>query len=169
MKGESELGFNSIDAKTCVEQLKRYSRNNRLSSNALKLAATESGLNIAGYDRPKTIKGKMYSKLIDGTSFAVKELVLIAIMLGKGSYADKARMLFEEWDEQCTGILTNTQITSLIKIYSGVAINTMVDLGFGDTDEGFATKESVVEYKTRLLTNLENGVGRLEVVLKLRS
>jgi Ca2+-binding EF-hand superfamily protein len=160
-KGEALLGFQNINTRTLIEQIKKYQHNDKLNKNAFLLAATNSKLDITGLEDKTTAKGKFYDALGTAFVFPTQPLVLAAILLGRASLQDKAKFLFEEWDADCSGKIQKPELSMLLKAYVGVAINNLVDLGVGDQAAEYVSAEKAVEYKKKLVEQLDEGITKL--------
>ena len=164
-KGEDMIGWGNVNTKELIQYFKLYSHSEILNANAFKQAAKCAKLNIEGFDKDDNPKGKFYGSISVGEEedirFAEQPLVLLAILLGKGSTKEKATRLFEEFDQDVSGKLGRLEIITMFTALIGAGIAKLPELGVGNTDEGFTTKEKIDAYQVKIGKNLDTGVEKL--------
>jgi hypothetical protein len=61
-------------------------------------------------------------------------------MLGKGTIADKAELLFDEWDEDGSGYIERKEAMKFIKRYFNIVVNDVPHLGIGLPEDGLCAQ-----------------------------
>ncbi|OMJ87860.1 hypothetical protein SteCoe_10346 [Stentor coeruleus] len=122
MDFESLLGYSDLSPSHLDKIHRKYSYNGKISENqwkdicdTLKLAPSkiEASQHINNY----------YDKYRSGeNAFALNELLVLGILLSKGKPGEKAKLLFEVYDEKGLGELDLSQIHDLLSVMVKIAI-----------------------------------------------
>ena len=127
--GENCIGWGKVRAIDLVANLKMYSKQFVLNVNAFILACKNSKLKDPELGGKQYIRDRFFRALISlNTSkirldnpyepestqqqelFAETDLIVCAIVLGKGTPEEKARELFEHFDDDCDGYLGKPEV-----------------------------------------------------------
>lgn len=154
MDFETLLGYSALSPSHLDKIHRKYSYNGKISDNqwkdicyTLKLAPNkiEASQHINNY----------YDKYRTGeNSFALNELLVLGILLSKGRPGEKAKLLFEVFDENGSGVLELSQIHDLLSVMVKVAIelNPQVVVKDGVNNVG-------VQELTKYFEKLDKGKG----------
>ena len=89
--------------------------------------------------------------------YSLKKLLVLGILLSKGSSEEKARLLFEVQDEAGSGILTTEGLDDLIKLMLDISIEINTKIKIKD-DINQVTEEDIRRY----VAKLRRGVGKAQ-------
>jgi Ca2+-binding EF-hand superfamily protein len=110
---EIKLGFNKIDSDKIDEIFKRYSLSNKMSSSQFMTACRELKLsNEYGHlEHPVT---KFFNSFKRGKTFIQRKLSALGVLLGRGDYKEKAKVLFKIYDDSKDGKLDIMEVRNML-------------------------------------------------------
>ena len=70
-------------------------------------------------------------------------MVILAILLGKGSPQQKAKELFSHFDDICDGYLKKTELEAMFVDYAGFIACVLPIIAVGETKDGLLELETI--------------------------
>ena len=180
IENEKKLPFSSMSSKEIIRSLKAEVSDNTVSLPQLKRALHELKISpecVSNPDDPFYILLKQFKtpkKLYD-----LKEMSVLAILIGKGVPQEKADWLFKQYDEDASGMLSAAEIAGMMNDIITVACEKLPEISIGDapnllSDQQvkaylgpiMASKDAIiVKVQKQLLTEAE--ISQHEFTLKM--
>lgn len=156
---ESALGFEKLMARQVFMSLRAYSGGNAMNDAQLTQAAGQLGI-IAPLGGTESNLGAFYNTFKIEGGYSVSKLVTLGIMLSKGQPADKAKLYFDCFDMELTGMLPREKFIVLAETMVAIAIDSIPLL---TTDQGkfSISKDRINNYIFNLKKKRKTSVDRL--------
>lgn len=132
-----------------VRAFEHRSANGVLSSQQIKAAFGDCGLDFSCFGEPDNPMYKFYNDFKEDRSYSVKKLSLLAILISKGEAKDKARLLFDAYDEDGNKELAPEELRKAFEGAADVAIGILIDLGVGEHYDGMMEQSRLDTYKSK--------------------
>lgn len=126
---ESELGFGEIKANLADLVLRKYSYHDFINASQLQSSAETLGFVIGNSSSCNQIEA-FYARLKKDEGIPLNTLLIVGLFLSEGEPTEKAKLLFEIYDEKQHGELGLLQVTKFVNEMYEVAVNhfpTMID------------------------------------------
>lgn len=126
---EKGLGIHLVNAKVLVEKLRGFSNNGLVNRNQLEFLAQKYSIHINNYENQNKITDMFRSLTRVNTQMTdLNSLIMIMILLGKGSPKTKAKLMFEMFDLELQNRLSEDQINDLFRLIYWAAIEKLPEL-----------------------------------------
>ncbi|CAG9333654.1 unnamed protein product [Blepharisma stoltei] len=102
---EEGLGFQDINVHLIDSTFRKFSHMGRINQTQLKRISRQLRINIVDFGPHVKINEMFYNLRKEEGEYFLRDLLVIGIMLGKGSNADKASLLFQVFDETSEGVI----------------------------------------------------------------
>ena len=93
--------------------------------------------------------------------FSEEDLVICAVVLGKGSAKEKAKELFEHFDQECDGYLKKSEIDQMFINYACFVACILPIIATGKPEEDMLDIETIQWYQRGMARNLHNVIPKL--------
>ena len=169
VKGEKTIGWSQSQARVVISAFEHRAGKNNMSANQFKAALGEAELEYTWLDSPDDAKYLFFKQFKEnegkGRTFETRKVILLAILLTKGSAKDKSEYLFDLFDEDANLELSQKEITDCLTALFDIARDQLVDLGVGQPlgAEGTLEAPKVEAYKTKLERNKESAIKKTVV------
>jgi Ca2+-binding EF-hand superfamily protein len=138
MDFETLLGYSTLSPSHLDKIHRKYSYNGKISDNQWKDICYTLNLAPNKIEASQHISNYYDKYRTEDNSFALNELLVLGILLSKGRPGEKAKLLFEVFDENASGGLGLGQIHELLSVMVKVALelNPQVVVKDGVSDVG---------------------------------
>ena len=114
ISNELALGFRRVTITTITTVLEAYSKCDSINDNMLLDFLSDLSMATIGVDDPENDIGKFYASLKDGDEFDMDKIAVLAILLGKGTKAEKASALYKRFN--VLGNVPKENFTTMLSI-----------------------------------------------------
>ncbi|CAG9324452.1 unnamed protein product [Blepharisma stoltei] len=111
---EEGLGFQDLNVNLIDNTFRKFSHMGRINQTQLKRIAKQLKINIVDYGPHTKINEMFYNLRKQEGEYFLKDLLIIGILLGKGSHQEKASLLFQVFDEISEGAIEVSRIRNQI-------------------------------------------------------
>ena len=111
---EQSLGFGNHTAVHICTQVQVLTVNEQLNWNRLRQLATVLGLDVEGLQSSEEPIARFYEALKTANYWSARQLSLLGVLLGQGSAAVKASLLFHLYDRDYAGTLSNFRVEEML-------------------------------------------------------
>ena len=158
--------MNDQSAKQLILYLKMYSRMQMLTIRHVKQWACQMDLDHLSFRTDGTVHRKLLDLIVkkdeetEKEMYTEKDLVTLCLLLGSGNTQTKAELLYDEWDEDCNGVLTLEEFNTAIEQLLTMSIE-LINLADG-TGAEYLTEEKRGSYIAQIRKNEEK--AKCEIV-----
>lgn len=104
-KAEQAIGFHLLDVNLIDNTLRKFSHMGKINQTQLKRISRQLKINVIDYG-PNVKINEMFYKLRKAEGdYLLQDLLVIGLILGKGTNAEKASLLFQIFDETSEGVI----------------------------------------------------------------
>ena len=105
---EKDFGFYKHGCKSISDKFKQFSKHDKITYLEFKQICNALSLDEKNYF-------DFFSRFTDGELFLVKKLICLGILLGAGEIEDKIKILFENYDNNCSKKLTSEVVKKMLQ------------------------------------------------------
>lgn len=105
---------------------------------------------------PDSNEAKFYARFKENTKYDGRKLNILGILLGVGSLQEKATLLYEEYDLNCDGNISNAECLEALNTLYEVSVNDLPTL-----DPTVSEKPDVKPYLNKIKSANEEGINKL--------
>ena len=105
---------------------------------------------------PDSNEAKFYRHFYEHSKYDSRLLNILGILLGQGSLVEKATLLYEEYDLNCDGNISNDECLEALNNLYTVAIEFLPTL-----DPSVSEREDVKPYLNKVTSAKEEGIRKL--------
>lgn len=152
---EHIIPFPRNHAKAIDITITKYSKNGKLSRQEFLRSHDELGMSLkAEMEDPGSPIYRFYSNVREGNLFNRKSLILAGILLGSGSRADKAEVLFHLYNDDQDADFERDEVYRMLQQIVDMSAEYLPLLAVGE-EEGCLTEEQYTEVTGKMLEHKE--------------
>ena len=165
---EQGLNFYGVKVVDLDSVFRKYNSNGYLSQSQLIHVSNQLNFRILNYGQNMNIQGFFQSIKTKRSDYDIKDLLLIAILLGKGSADVKARLIYEIFDEHLTHQIDIEEVKSeIISRMINHSVKTLPNLVCTQMTEA-DVEMKILKYKNKLLDMFSAAIEDLAKKLIIR-
>ncbi|CAG9322863.1 unnamed protein product [Blepharisma stoltei] len=161
IENEKQLQFTQIQSKEIIRSIKSEGLDNTLSLAQLKRAFIDINIPESAFTTPDAPLRNLLAKVTnDKKLYEQRKLVLVGILLGKGTPQEKCEWLFRQYDDDASSMMDQNEVNLMLNDLIDVAVNVLPNVSKGD-GIGFLTKDELDAYRDTLLSGKEKFIEEM--------